>query len=114
MIPRTTALRMRPVDTSQCLAHVLVCVNNRTDSQLPCCGDDQRAEAVYRRLKKWIERHGLNTSIWLTKTDCLGWCTTGGATVVIYPEDAWYRAVTPDDCQRLIDDHLEPLVDSGQ
>ncbi len=105
---------MRSVDTSQCLAHVLVCINQRTDSQLPCCGDDKRAEVVYQRLQQWIQRHNLSTAIWLTKTDCLGWCTADGATVVIYPEDQWYRAVTPEDCQQIIDDHLRPLVDAGR
>lgn len=100
---------MKPVDTNHALAHVLVCVNERTDSEFPCCADGAAAQ-IYDIFHRWLDDHSLLTRIWLTRTECMGWCHLDGATIAIYPEDVWYRAVTPDDCQTLIDRHLQPLL----
>ncbi|RAL22288.1 hypothetical protein DL240_10575 [Lujinxingia litoralis] len=100
---------MKPVDTSFCLAHLLVCVNERHGSSLPSCANKD-AEAIYQRLRDWIEAHGMLSRIWLTRTGCLGWCHVQGTTVAIYPQNIWYRALTLEDCDRLIAEHLEPLL----
>lgn len=104
---------MIPVDTSPALGHILVCVNERRDSELPSCGDG-RSEEVYEAFRRWLTAHRLLTRIWLTQTSCLGWCHEEGTTVAIYPEGAWYRAVTPEDCQQLIERHLHPLIADGK
>ncbi len=96
---------MKRVDTSRSLAHVLVCTNQRTDSDLPSCADSQGFE-VYDYFRDWLDERGLLTRVWLTQTHCMGWCHSDGATVAIYPDDIWYRAVTPGDCQEIIERHL--------
>lgn len=102
-------MSVNKINTSGRLAHVLVCVNQRRDSNLPCCAD-AGAEEVYQLLRAWIEDRGMLAKIWLTRTECLGWCTARGATVVINPGDHWYRAVTADDVPTLIERHLAPLA----
>ncbi len=102
---------MKRVDTTQCLAHVLVCVNQRPNSELPSCAKGD-AEGVYEAFRRWLDDSGLRTRIWLTRTQCMGWCHIEGTTVAIYPEGIWYRAVTADDCTALIDEHLLPLLEN--
>lgn len=99
---------LRVVDTSRRLAHLLVCTNHRQDPRMACCGD--RGEAVYGALRQWVTQRRLLSRIWVTPTDCLGWCHADGATVVFYPDDIWYQGVTVEDCPELIARHLLPLV----
>lgn len=102
---------MKTIDTSRCLAHVIVCINQRdADSRMPCCGDD--GEEIYDTFRRWVDSRGLLTRIWVTKAECLGWCHRDGATVAFYPDNTWYRAVTPGDCSELIQRHLQPLTDN--
>lgn len=102
---------MRTVDTTSCRGHILVCVHERENEAMACCHDAQ-AELVYERLREWIFKNNQLATIWITRTACLGWCNIGGTTVVIYPAGIWYRAVQPDDVEKIIKDHLmEMLVD---
>lgn len=101
---------METVDTTDRLAHLVVCVNDRPDSGMPSCGQAHGLE-VYRHFQHWIRDRGLATRIWLTKTGCMGWCHVDGATVAFYPEDRWYRAVRPEDCPILVDRHFRPLLE---
>ena len=39
------------------------------------------------------------------KAGCLDQCAEG-VTVVVYPEAVWYRRVTPEDVDEIIDKHL--------
>lgn len=102
---------LKPIDTSGCLAHVLVCVNRRHDSRMPFCAQNG-AEEVYGTIRSWLEDEGLLTRIWLTRTECMGWCTAKGTTVAIYPQGIWYRGITPPECHLLIERHLAPLKNS--
>lgn len=100
---------MKRVDTTSCRGHILVCVHERDNSTMPCCRNTH-GELVYQRLRDWIEKHGMLASIWITRTGCLGWCNLGGATLVIYPEGVWYRAVQPGDVDEIIENHLIRLL----
>ena len=100
---------MQRIDPATCEVHVLVCVNARSGSSMPCCADQYGPE-VWAQLRRWVARHGLLTRVWVTQTGCLGWCSDGGATVFVYPEAAMYRSVSPDDCDAIIEQHLRPLL----
>jgi (2Fe-2S) ferredoxin len=100
---------MKPVDTQGCLAHILVCKNLRDHPTMPCCARSH-GEEVYDALRRWIASKSMLTRIWITPTGCLGWCHREGTTIVIYPENVWYRGVTPADLPEILARHLEPLL----
>lgn len=75
--------------------HVFVCVNKRPEGQA-CCSA-VAGEEVFYAIKYFINMNGLAARVFVTKTGCLGYCNKVGATVVVYPERAWFKEVTMDD-----------------
>lgn len=91
------------------LIHILICNNQRDGDELPSCGH-QRGTEVARTFRRWIAKNRLYHKVWVTTTDCLGWCHNEGVTLSIYPKGHFYHRVTPEDCQHLIHTYLEPLL----
>ena len=83
------------------IKHILVCTNLRTDGK-SCCVNVNGQE-IYDELKKFVKEMGLRSVIWVTRTGCLGFCNDTGATVVIYPDQLWYKEVKKDDVQKIKD-----------
>lgn len=79
--------------------HVFVCVNQR-DSGKVCCADVNGMD-VFNNLKQWVISTGLTSSVWVTKSGCLGFCNNTGATVVVYPEKKWFFEVKIDDLNKI-------------
>lgn len=81
--------------------HVLVCVNQRDkNADMPCCADVHGQE-IYVELKKHVTEIGLTGKVWVTRTHCLGFCNSKGATVVFQPQQLWFTEVTMDDTHQL-------------
>lgn len=82
--------------------HVFVCVNRRpaTDPLGAGCGD--RGDALYAAAKRVVNASGRASSVWVTRTLCLGVCPKVGATVALYPRGGLHTECAPDDAARLV------------
>ena len=85
--------------------HVLVCVQNRpADHPRSSCGAKGCSNVFQEFSRQFMER-----SLWadflLTNTGCLGPCSNGPS-ILVYPDNVMYGAVTPQDVATIIDEHL--------
>jgi (2Fe-2S) ferredoxin len=88
------------------LKHILVCVNERTEKS--CCSKVKGYE-IFRELKDWTKSNGLAGAVWVTRTGCLGFCNDIGTTIVIYPDQLWFKEVKAEEIQEIKDHVLQSL-----
>ena len=83
------------------IKHILVCTNERTDGRSHC--SKTGSVEIYKELKDFVKEKGLRSLIWVTRTGCLGFCNDVGATVVVYPDNLWFKEVAKNDLQKIKD-----------
>lgn len=80
---------------------ILVCLNERPpDAAKPCCSRRGALE-VYHRFKDRVRELGIRDEVIVTRTGCLKHCSQG-ITVGIWPWNLWYRQVTPEDVEEIL------------
>lgn len=76
--------------------HLFLCLG-------PDCAPLAEGEATWRRLKELCAESAV--PVMRTKAGCLRVCT-GGPWLLVYPDGAWYGAVTPGRCERIVREHI--------
>ena len=80
---------------------ILICLNERpADSNKPSCAP-MGSLAVYHRFKDRVKELGIRDRVMVTRTGCLKHCSQG-ITVAIWPFNLWYRHVTVDDVEEIL------------
>jgi (2Fe-2S) ferredoxin len=92
--------------------HVFVCLNERPAGHPRGCCAARGSVPLHLRLKQLVRERGLHDRVRINQAGCLDLCENG-ATLVVYPEGAWYGAVTAEDAEEIVERHLvggEPVT----
>jgi (2Fe-2S) ferredoxin len=76
---------------------------------LLCNGDTcttRGSDDVTLALRRELAAYGLDALVHTARTRCLGRCDDG-CTVVVQPDNVWYREVTPDLARQIVQEHLQ-------
>ncbi len=82
--------------------HVFVCVNRRPATDPLGLGCGERGDALYAATKRAVNASGRASSIWVTRTLCLGVCPKVGAAAALYPRGGLHTECAPEDAPRLL------------
>src|SRR5450631_3168575 len=94
--PHPVADGFAKLNLAEARHHLFLCTG-------PDCCPPAEGLATWATLKAALQDRGAPAL--RTKAACLRLCT-GGPWLVVYPEGIWYGGVTPERCQRIVQEHV--------
>jgi len=85
---------------------LFVCTNQRQPHEVCCSHRD--SEAIAGALKARVKELGLSRSVRVSKSGCQDLCAKG-PNVMVFPDYVWYRGVTHEDVERIVQDVVRGL-----
>lgn len=86
--------------------HLFVCTSSRPNGQQKgFCHSKDSVELVESFLEE-IQDRDLGGEVFVSNTGCLGLCEKGPI-VIVYPDNVWYGAVSSEDVEEIMDEHIE-------
>ena len=82
-------------------AHVLVCGGGK-------CATEQEQKRAVKDFRKKLKERGLTKrkgGVMCTAVGCLQVCG-GGPIAVVWPDGIWYRDATPENLDRILEEHI--------
>ncbi len=85
--------------------HIFVCTSCRMNGQQKGLCYSKESVDIVQRLIEAIEDLDLSGEVMITNTGCFGICNQGPI-MVVYPEGIWYGAVTEEDIDIIVEQHI--------
>ena len=79
--------------------HIFICINKRKNDSKKSCGDT--GLEIRNKFVEELKRKNLISEVRANKSGCLASCLSG-PTVVIYPDQIWYKNVKINDVTEII------------
>lgn len=86
--------------------HIFICTSSRHTGQQKGFCHSKAGVGVLMRFMEEIEARELGSEVFVNNTGCFGVCEKGPI-VVVYPDNVWYKSVTPEDVAEIVDSHVE-------
>ena len=82
--------------------HIFVCTSSRLTGEIKgFCAQNEGLEILENFVEE-VQDRLLDAEVMVTNTGCLGLCSMGPI-VMIYPEQIWYKKVSPEDVEEIMD-----------
>ena len=90
------------IDYKKPKIHVFICCNERgPESSLKVsCSPTINSNNIVE-VKKWVLENNLIRNVYITKTGCLGKCTSSGGVMLMFPQNKYYLGLK--NSQEIID-----------
>lgn len=98
-------LRKKSHDRPAYERHVLLCAGMRDEAGGTCCARAEGLTTLKYLGRRFQELKKSGRNFYITEAQCLRFCR-GGPLMVVYPEGTWYAGITPEVCERIIQEHL--------
>ncbi|MBC7382611.1 MAG: (2Fe-2S) ferredoxin domain-containing protein [Bacteroidia bacterium] len=83
--------------------HIFICTNQKAEGK-QCCGEEHGMLLV-EKFRDVLNQKGLKGKVRAQRSGCLDACKFGPA-LVIYPEGTYYKNVTVNDVERIVEEHV--------